>query len=244
MRMTKRMMQRGGAAAGVLLLALCALQAQAQEASLPARDMSDAELEQRLTFIETRLRALNPAARRWQYGWTGFYAAATAGQTALAIDEDDNDDQTYYGVGAAKTAGALAMMLIKPLPAVTSHDRFESLPAQTREQRLARLELGEDMLRENADRARQRYGWKRHLVGIGANLLGGAAIAVYGEGSDAVTSTLVGIAVSEATIWTEPRRAIDDLEDYRNGFRNAPTSGARDWRIVPMLGGAALHISF
>ena len=46
---------------------------------MPARDMSDAELEQRLTFIETRLRALNPAARRWQYGWTGFYATVAPG---------------------------------------------------------------------------------------------------------------------------------------------------------------------
>lgn len=207
-------------------------------------DISDSELNQRLKFIETHLAGLNPNASYWQYGWTGFYAAAAVGQAVLAIDEDDNDDQTNYIVGAVKSTGGLAQMLIKPLPAMKSLDSFQSMPSQTRAERLLKLEQGEALMYENADRARQRYGWKRHVIGIAANLLGGAVIAAYGDSSDAVTSTVVGIAVSEASIWTEPARAVTDLEDYRDNFRNAQRTGTRKWRLVPMRGGVTLNVSF
>ncbi len=207
-------------------------------------DISDSELDQRLRFIENRLEKLNPNAKYWQHGWTGFYAVAAAGQAALAIDEDDNDDQTAQIVGAVKSAGGLAQMLIKPLPAVTSSRHFQSLPAGTREERLLKLEQGEALLYENANRARQRYGWKKHAIGIAANLLGGAVIAVYGDGSDAVTSTILGIAVSEANIWTEPARALTDLEDYRTNFQGEPRAGRRNWQLVPASGGLALKIDF
>ncbi len=211
--------------------------------------ISDSELDQRLKFIESRLVGLNPNASYWQYGWTGFYAVAAAGQAVLAIGEDDNDDQTSYIVGAVKSAGGLVQMLIKPLPAVTSYSGFQSMPSQTRAERLLKLEQGEALLHENANRALQRYGWKRHgwkrhVISIAANLLGGAVIAVYGDGTDAVTSTVVGIAVSEANIWTEPARAVTDLEDYRNNFRDAQRTGTRDWHLVPASGGVALQLSF
>jgi len=230
--------------ASMVMFIVWAPSSYAQPPAQSPHDISDSELDKRLKFIETRLAGLNPNARRWQYGWTGFYSMTAAGQSILAINEDDNDDETNYIVGAVKSAGGLAMMLINPLPAVTSFDRFQSMPSQTRAERMGKLEKGETLLHENADRARQRYGWKRHLISIGANLLGGAAIAVYGDSSDAVTSTIVGIAVSEASIWTEPARAVTDLEDYRNNFRDAQRTGARNWRLVPMSGGVALHISF
>jgi hypothetical protein len=85
-----------------------------QSLTLSSYDISDSELDQRLKFIELRLGELNPRARYWQYGWTGFYAGTAVGQVALAIDQDDNDDQTSYTVGAVKSAAGLAQMLIKP----------------------------------------------------------------------------------------------------------------------------------
>jgi len=228
----------------LLLLVAWAPLSYGQQPMQSSRDISDAELEQRLKFIETRLGKLNPNARYWQHGWTGFYTATAIGQPILAVNEDDNDGETNYIVGTVKSVGGLALMLLKPLPAVKSYDRFQSIPAQTRAERMHKLEQGEAMMRENSERALQRYGWKRHLMGIGANLLGGAMIAAYGDSSDAVTSTAVGIAVSEAVIWSEPGRAAKDLDDYRDNFRNAHGTGARNWRLVPMTGGIALNVSF
>jgi hypothetical protein len=217
-----------------------------QPPTLSPYDISDSELDQRLKFIETRLVELNPKARYWQYGWTGFYAASAVGQAALAIDEDDSDDKTGYIVGAVKSTGGLVQMLLKPLPAVTSHDDFQSLPSQTRAERLLKLEQGEALLYENANRAQQRYGWKRHAIGIAANLLGGVIIATNGDSSDAVASTVLGIAVSEANIWTESSRAETDLNDYRSNFHDGQKTSEHNWHLVPSNGGmgVVLNISF
>lgn len=210
------------------------------------QDISESELDQRLRFIETRLAGLNPNASYWQYGWTGFYAATALGQAALAIDEDDSDDELGYIVGAVKSTGGLVQMLLKPLPAVTSHDDFQSMASETRAERLLKLEQGEALLQENAIRAQQRYGFKRHAIGIGVNLLGAAVIAAYGDSSDALPSAAIGIAISEANIWTEPSRAATDLDDYRSQFDGAQKTSVRNWHLVPSRGGTGvvLNISF
>lgn len=232
--------------AGMIMLTAWVPSSYAQTTAQSLEDMSESELEQRLRFIETRLAGLNPNATYWQYGWTGFYAASAVGQAALAIDEDDSDDEVAYLVGAVKSAGGLAQMLIKPLPAVSSYDNFQSLSSQTRAERLLKLQQGEALLQENALRAQQRYGVKKHAIGIAANLLGGVVIAAYGDSSDALPSAVLGIAISEAAIWTEPSRAATDLEDYRSEFDGAQKNSVRNWRLAPSNSGMGLvwNISF
>ena len=63
-----------------------------------------------------------------------------------------------------------------------------------------RYYLGEQQLLASAARAETRYSLRRHLITIGANLIGGAAILTLGDSNDAVQSTLIGIAVGEAQI--------------------------------------------
>jgi len=206
----------------------------AEQADRLSDEISNAELEQRLKFIETRLARQSPNARYWQHGWTGFHAASAVVQGVLAVDADDSDDEVNYLVGAVKSTGALAQMLIRPLPAVQSATRFQALPSRSREERIHKVAQGEALLHENADHAATRTSWKRHLIGVGANLFGGVAIAAFGDSSDAVTSTLLGVAVSEANIWTEPSRALNDLEDYQhNKWVQRETSNV-SWHIVPL----------
>jgi hypothetical protein len=235
--------------AGALWLALALLLAvwpagATADSTASRAAMSDAELEQRLAFIEARLDKRQPGARRWQYGWTGFYSLTSAGQAFAALDSDDNDDQLNYAVGAVKSAGGLALLLLKPQPALGSKDTFATLPAQNRAQRLDKLEQGEALLRDNALHATERFTWRRHALGIAGNLLGGAVIAAYGDSGDALTSTLVGIAVSEATIWSEPTGAARDLEDYRNRNWNSPSVRGGRWRLLAGPGAVALEVKF
>ena len=206
--------------------------------------ISNAELEQRLKFIETRLAGQTPGARNWQYGWTGFHAASAVAQGFLAADADDSDDEVNYLVGTVKSTGALAQMLFRPLPAVHSANRFQALPSVSREERVHKLVQGEAWLHENADRAATRFSWKRHLVGMGANLLGGVAIAAFGDSSDAVASTLLGIAVSEANIWTQSSRALDDLDDYQNNRWMARDTRDVSWHIAPLARRVEVNIRF
>ena len=216
----------------------------AEQANTLSAEISSSELDQRLKFVEARLDRQAPDARRWQNGWTGFHAASIAVQAVLTVDADDSDDEVNYLVGTVKSTGALAQLLIKPMPAVQSASRFRAMPAESREERMQKLMQGEALLHENAERAATRTGWKRHLIGIGANLIGGAAIAAWGDSSDAVTSTLLGIAVSEASIWTEPSRAGNDLKDYQeNKWMRRQTSEV-SWHVVPLARRVEVNIRF
>ena len=216
----------------------------AEQADRLSDEISNAELEQRLKFIETRLARQSPNARYWQHGWTGFHAASAVVQGVLAVDADDSDDEVNYLVGAVKSTGALAQMLIRPLPAVQSATRFQALPSRSREERIHKVAQGEALLHENADHAATRTSWKRHLIGVGANLFGGVAIAAFGDSSDAVTSTLLGIAVSETNIWTEPSRAVNDLEDYQNNKWVQRQTSEVSWHIVPLARRVEVNIRF
>ncbi len=227
-----------------LLLAVWPTLAAAELSTPLATEISDAELEQRLAFIQARLNGQQPGASYWQYGWTGFYSLSSAGQLALALDANDNDDQLYWGVGAVKASGKLAKLLLKPSPAVGSGDRFQALPAGNREQRLHKLAQGEALLETNAQRAGERFTWKRHAMGIAGNLVGGLVIAAFGDSSDALISTLLGLAVGETTIWTEPARASRDLDDYRKQRWTRQAAHGSHWHVQATPGGATLHIRF
>ena len=107
--------------------------------------------------------------------------------------------------------------------------------------RLQRLAVGESLLMTSVQQADTRYDWSRHLVGIGTNLVGGAAILALGDSRDALQSTLIGIAVGEAQIWSQPWRATDDLRDYRSAFPDASGTG---WELRPRGPGVELVLRF
>jgi hypothetical protein len=226
------------------LVALCPAVATAELWVPTATDINDAELEQRLAFIQNRLNKQQPSARYWQYGWTGFYSLSSAGQLVAALDANDKDGQLYWGIGAVKASGKLAKLLLKPSPATDSGDSFQALPASNREERLSKLAHGEALLETNAQRAGERFTWQRHAMGIAGNLVGGLVIAAFGDSSDALLSTLLGLAVGETTIWTEPAQASTDLQDYRKQRWTRQATHGSQWHVQATAGGAALHIRF
>lgn len=209
-----------------------------------ATEISDAELEQRLSFIEKRLNSQQRRVRYWRNGWTGFYSLSSSAQAVAALAAGDSDGQVYWGVGAVKAAGGLAQLMLKPPSAIHSGDSFGALPAQSHAQRLAKLQQGEALLQTNADEAGGRYTWKRRAIGTIGNLVGGVVIAAVGENGAAVLSTLLGLGIHEATIWTQPADAAQDLEDYRNERWTGQAAQRRQWYVQATPGGATLHVRF
>lgn len=206
--------------------------------------LSDAEIASRLSFLEERLDAGRGTARAWQYGWTGIYATTLAFGVGQAIAADDGDTRVASLVGAVKSAGALGSLVADPLPARLGADPLRAVPAEDRRGRLERLAVGERQIRANAADALSRYSWQRHLEGVTVNLIGGAVIWAFGDPTDALVSTLSGIAIGEAQIWSQPWRASRDLDDYRAAF---PTTTARrgiEWELRPTLNGAQLTLRF
>ena len=215
-------------------------------ASLAAQTtpLSEEEIDQRLAFIEQRLNAGQPGARRWQYGWSGLFAANAAFQGFMAIKSNNGDNQVSYTVDAVKSAGALALMLLRPLPAIDGAEPLEAMPAANREQKYARLQAAESLLQTNAQRARERTSWSRHLLSIGVHLVGSSAIVALGDVQDAVISNMTGIAISQAHIWSQPWRAIDDLKAYEQQFPATPTAAPHAWELSSIPGGLGITIHF
>jgi hypothetical protein len=227
---------------GTLAAARPVIAAEPPALSVPLAQLASpaADVEARSRFLEDRLADGRTAAQAWQWGWTGLYTFSTLGNGVAAATTDDGDDRVYAVVETVKSGVAAALMLLDPLPARLGAEPMRAVPAGDRLQRLA---VGERQLVVNAERAATRYGPARHLATVASGLLGGAVIWALGDGSDAVRSTLVGIAVGEAQIWSQPWRATGDLRDYRAGFPAAAGTGV-GWELRPMATGVQLALRF
>jgi hypothetical protein len=208
--------------------------------------LPDTEVDRRIDFLQQRLDEGRLGGQVWQYGWTGIYAVSTAASAVMAIGSDDQDGKVAGSVGAVKSGLALGDLLLNPLPARLGAEPMQAVPDGTRRGRLERLAVGERFLTTNAALAETRYDWRRHLTGVATNLIGGGIILAFGDSTDALVSTVTGIAVGEAQIWTQPWRAPKDLQDYRAAFPGAPASASTglDWELRPTVNGVQLAFHF
>ncbi|MEE4600535.1 MAG: hypothetical protein V2J65_04585 [Desulfobacteraceae bacterium] len=206
--------------------------------------LSDEEISQRLRFIEQRLDEGRRHANYWQLGWSGFYAVSGAVSGTSAFRTDDGDNRANYIVGTTKSALALTSQLLRPLGARHGADEIRAMPAESRADRLNQLEQAEELLRQNAERAGERTMWRTHLTSLAVNLAGGAAIWAFGDSKDALISVASGIAFSELAIYTQPGRAITDLEDYENKFSGYHSQQRFSWHLFPTKKGAGVGINF
>ena len=237
-------MRIGTSLLAAVLIVLAALPCRAEEPAPPVLRLSDAELAARLGFLEERLEAGRPTALAWQWGWTGFYGASLVLNGGYAAVAEDGDDRVRAVVDTVKSGVALAqtLRLVRdPLPANVGAAPMRAVPGDGRAARLERLAVGERLLLASAERADTRYDLGRHLLVLGGNLLGGAAILALGNAQDAAQSTAIGIAVGEAQIWSQPWRAPNDLRDYRARFPGAPGVA---WELRPKGRGVALVLRF
>jgi len=201
------------------------------------------DIDDRLRYLNSGLNNIQRPSQYWQYGWSGFYGISGAAQLAGAISEDDNDDAAVLYVGAVKSLGGLTMMLLNPLPVVRGQDELSRMPQETRQQKLQRLAATERMLEESARRADERYSIKPHLLGLVVNLLGAGAITAWGDKDDALASTALGIAITEASIWSQPSAAQQYWKGYQKQF-NGVGGNRIDWRIVPGINSVTLRVAF
>jgi len=222
-----------GVAAAATLVLLGSAQAQ-QATSGPL------DLDLRLGFIEHQLDDQRLHSQLWQYGWAavngtglflGSYQAATAG---------NGDDRVVGIVDATKSVIGLADLYFRPLPGLYGADPIRALPGETPEQQEERLAAAERLLKADAERAEERWGWTQHVGNLAVNLAGGAAILAFGSKSSALTDTLIGVAAGEVQILSAPWEPAHSLADYRSRFGGLAAS----MELRPRPGGLELAFRF
>ncbi len=202
--------------------------------------LSEAEINARLEFLESRLDAGRKDAAMWQNGWSAVYAAVAVAQGALAVTESRRDDQVANGVGALRAVTAFTLLRLRPQPGSKGADPIRALPADDQAGRLA---AAESLLQRSAQRADERYSPRRHLLNLGMNLAFGGMICAFGDCDDAPLSILIGVAGGEAALWSMPTRATSDLQVYQRRFGTRADSRI-SWQILPGPGGIQLRGRF
>jgi len=194
---------------------------------------------ERLRFVRERLRVDARDARIWAWTWAGIYSALTVGNLALLAAHDQDQRRDDY-LGAAASFVGLAVLLVSPLKVMRDQRWLE--------RRLARAPAGVDpcALLADAERllirdaAAEAFG-KGPLVHAGAfifNLgLGLVLGAGFGHWNSAAITSLVGIAISEIQIVSQPNGALRTLQRYRRANLGPPAR----WRpyhlgLAPIAG--------
>ncbi|HUU38864.1 MAG TPA: hypothetical protein VMW46_11760 [Candidatus Desulfaltia sp.] len=192
--------------------------------------LSDEQVRERLSFIETALTSAQPRAKTWWYGWVASYSAGAVIMGSLAAvhwKDVKRDPQTQEPipdrgfaedmlVGSATFALGVGGLLIDPFVPAYGPNRIQAMPESTPEDCRLKLQKAEELLRESAKRERDGRGWLTHLLNLGANAAAGlvTVLAFDRPWSDGLLTFATGEAVSLLNIYTQPRRAIRDLENY------------------------------
>jgi hypothetical protein len=192
--------------------------------------LSDNQIKERLIFIETALSSAQPRAKTWWYGWIAGYSAGAVVMGSLAaahwkdVKPDPQTGQPIPDrgfaedmlVGSATFALGVGGLLIDPFVPAYGPNRLRAMPEETPEERRLKLQKAEELLRECARRERDGRGWLTHLLNLGANAAAGlvTVLAFDRPWSDGLLTFATGEAVSLLNIYTQPRRAVRDLENY------------------------------
>ncbi|MRG97009.1 hypothetical protein [Polyangium spumosum] len=231
-------------------ISLAAVSARADpSAGLPPR--SDAEVARRIAFLQARLDRGTAPANRWWYGWYTGWTALTVGQGAVAVAITDPGLRADAAVGAVGSSLGLIPLSFVPFPARHAAADLRAMPDATPDERRKKLARGERLLRESAESEVLRRKWFNHVLSGTVSTGVGLVLALgYGRPVTGALSATIGIALSEAQIFTMPTAAIDDWEEYR---RSGGTAGAGrprrpapgfSWYVAPLAGGAVVGGAF
>jgi hypothetical protein len=225
--------------------------------------LSDDQVKERLNYIESVLKAGQPRAGTWYYGWiTAYSVGAVAGgilagshwtDTKIETGETVPDKEFAEGmlVGSATFVFGVCSLLIDPFTAATAPKKLGRLPANTVEERQAKLQKAEELLRKCARREVSGRSLTNHLLNIGGNVA--AAIVTktvfHQSWSNALITFASGEAISLVTIYTQPMRATRDLKDYEAkylGQKGVPALAPqeRKWTLSAWPGGLTFRFEF
>lgn len=208
--------------------------------------MTDAEIDERLTYLQQGIDEISTSYAYWQYGWSGLYSVSAVSNFSSALDEDDHDEEVLAWVSGLRSSAALVKTLIQPVPLLVEPDvsvLVSETPEDKRALKVFKLKEYEAQLSATALRSDERYQWKTHATVIGVNLIAAAAISAWGDSDDALGSAVLGIGMGEVAIWTQPTKATQKWHAYQTRFSDIEKDEF-SWYLVPKLNGLGVVVTF
>jgi len=198
----------------------------------------------RIRFIESRLEQRRTYADYWWKGWTSAYGVGTVVESVRAGLEDHRGRRADYAVSAGKAAIGTTRLLLYPPSARLGADPMRVIEPVDDASCRERLEVGEALLKKNAEESDSRWDWKRHAGNVALNVAGGIIVAEGFDEGRGWTSMGIGIAVGEVMTFSHPWHADDDLAEYERRFGGAPPASRMTFSIGPWGQGAMVRVGF
>ena len=240
MRARKRL-----AFAACLIVASWALPRCAAGQSVGPSDLSDAEIERRLAFIENSLDAHQLHAQIWFWSWLTVNAGSTVGlSVGAALTDNSANRVNMIGNAALAALGVGDMLLFRPVDARFGAEPIRALPDATRAERVRKLAAGENLMRRNAERAEQRYDWTVHAGNFAANALVGGLTWAAGDAQSGIITIVLQTLFGELYIWTDPSGPAKDWQEYQRLKAGDSLEASRGWSLAAFPGGVALKYRF
>jgi hypothetical protein len=231
-----------------LAMITAALLTSAPAAAEHTAERSDAEVAQRLAFIETRLERAEPSAALWWSAWYYGYVGITVGQAGFALAVKDPKLRIDTAVGAAfSSVGVLGVGVFDFAPRHAGTD-LRAFPASTPDERRRKLAKAERLLAACSQAEIAGRSWIPHVAGVALSLTDGLVLAfAYRRVVSGLVALVSGVAITEAQVFTRPTAAIDDWRAYQAGaFAGSTpvTSTSLPVRFVPHTGGMGVAVAF
>lgn len=177
---------------------------------------------ERIRTIQTMLDESKNAVNIWWYGWLGAYSVATIGQGAACLLSQNTATRQDMILGAGTTILGAVFQLITPLDTGQGAEQLSAMPENTQFEKLLKLKIAEDFLKNYAMKEQEGRSWKIHALNTVVNLGSGLITWLGYKRSvwDGVANFAINTAITETQIWTQPTRTLRDYKKYTQKYLN------------------------
>ncbi len=220
------------------------------QTTLPAGDKSP-EAE-RVQLIRTMLDDTRISNSIWWYGWMGVYGGLTAGSFAAAYISDNDVTKITQAVSGVESVIGLAGLLLSPMPPAYAACSLDRMPFSTTEEKKAKLAASEGYLRDTAETQEFGRSWINQCLNLAVNAAGGLVIwkgyedrierAGGNPRKEGLLNFIIGMAVSEIQIFTQPTAGIDQWKSYKEKYNTGYNEFGRDVIICAVPNGTGVSV--
>jgi hypothetical protein len=206
--------------------------------SLQGRSTAD-----RLRALSRALDADAAASRTWALAWGAIYGVGTLGQLA-AIPLLGPEDQKDFVVGVASTAVGVGFTILS-IPEVMDDAPAFATRAAAGGDECAVLAEAERLIVKDAANEMSGVTWYMHAVNVAFNLGLGLVIGLgFGHWLSALINFVVGAAIGEGTIFTQPTALDGAWNRYLTGDLGPEAPTTVRLTLAPAVGGMGFAVHF
>jgi hypothetical protein len=182
---------------------------------------SDADVQRRLQWLETRVADIESDVQLWFMGFGILHAALTSINFAIAVGISDDQERIDYIVNGTGGVLGLATLLISTPPIIGASTMIRSLPRTTPDERLAAMRLVEARLRQSAESSEFVRSPLASLLSAGVVEAGALTLLFFDRPIAALLLAGGGTVVGQGQILLHPTGAIDAWRMYLRRYPDA-----------------------